>query len=80
VLEAASISVPDINADERGEDFVRCITELKEYKISHRRDPYHASKQKKRGLLQGRALLDVLQLDIFANVRGNNPFSSLSYV
>jgi len=79
--EAASISIPDMEADdEDSEAFVHRIADLKDYKTRPRRNPYHVSKQKKREQLQGRALLDLLRVDVFADVCGNTPVSSLNYV
>jgi hypothetical protein len=79
--EAASISIPNMDvADEESEAFIRRIADLKDYKTGPQRNPYRGSEQKKREHLQGRALLDVLRLDVFADVCGYAPFSSLNYV
>ncbi|KAF2712349.1 hypothetical protein K504DRAFT_371948 [Pleomassaria siparia CBS 279.74] len=81
LLEAASISVPGLDDDNKDyEAFMRRVAELKDYKMGPRRNPYHLSEQKKRGQLQGCALLGVLRLDVFADVCGNTPVSSLNYV
>jgi hypothetical protein len=81
LLEAASISLPDMDADDKeSEAFALRIAELKDYKTGPRRNPYQVSEQKKRGQLQGHAVLDLLRLDIFADVCGNHPVSSLNLV
>ena len=66
--------------DEDSKALMSRIADLKDYKMSPQRNPYNVSKQKEPEQLQGRALLDVLRLDIFADVCGNNPISSMNYV
>ncbi|KAH8732228.1 hypothetical protein GQ44DRAFT_745478 [Phaeosphaeriaceae sp. PMI808] len=82
LLEATSISLPSMTADdEDSEALVRHIDELKKYKTGpQRRDPYHVLETKKGSQFQGRALPDVLRLDVFADVCGNDPISSLNYM
>lgn len=81
LLEAASVSIPDITANDKDPELMmRRITELKDYKTGPSRDPYSVSKAKKPDQLQGRTLLDVLRLDVFSDVCGRTPISSLNYV
>jgi len=63
----------------------RQIPELDDYTLpSPRRDPYnlHQEQKKKSPLAnpQGRDLLDLLRPDLFADICGNNPLSSINYV
>lgn len=80
LLEDASILVadPDSN-DVASEAFVQRIVKLKDCKMEPKHNQYQGLK-KKREQLQGPALLNVLQLDVFADVCGNTPLSSLNYV
>lgn len=64
---------------------MRQIPELNDYKRPPpRRDPYnlHQEQKKKSPLAnsQGRELLDLLRPDLFADICGNNPLSSINYV
>lgn len=64
---------------------LRQIPELNDYKLPPpRRDPYnlHQEQKKKSPLAnpQGRDLLDLLRPDLFADICGNNPLSSINYV
>lgn len=58
----------------------RHITDLKDYKSGPSRNPYRISEEKEASQLQGRALLEFLRADIFADVCGSNPLSSLNLV
>jgi hypothetical protein len=63
---------------------MRQIPELHDYKLPpSRRDPYNLhQEQKKKRLMadaQGRDLLDMLRPDLFADVCGKNPVSSVNY-
>lgn len=67
------------------ESVMRQIPALNEYKLPPpRRDPYnlHQEQKKKRPVAdaQGRDLLTMLRPDLFADVCGNNPASSVNYV
>ena len=59
--------------------FGRRMLELKEYQSGPQLDPYHLT-EKKKSDFQGRELLDLLRLDLYADVVGNRPLSSLNYV
>jgi len=82
LLAAASISIPDMDADydKDMEAFMRRTAEFKDCKTGPRRNPYQVSEDKKNGQLQGRPLLDLLRVDMFADVCGKYPVSSLNYV
>jgi hypothetical protein len=81
LLEAASIPLPDTDVDdEEAKAYMDRIAELKDYKTGPRRNPYQVLEQKKRGQWQGRSLLELLRLDIFADFCGNHPVSSLNLV
>jgi hypothetical protein len=82
LLEAASITLPymDEPDDEYAEDFMSGIAEFKDYKSRPHCNPYKLGEKKKGGELQGRPLLDLIRLDIFADVCGRAPLSSLNYV
>lgn len=79
--EAASIPIQKLMTEDVDfEALSHSITDLKDYKTGPRRDPYNVSSRKKHEALQGRALLDVLRSDIFADACGGAPISSLNYV
>lgn len=78
LLQAASIPTVG-NNDENAKALIRRIDSLKDYKDGPRIDPYHVKEKKKKDL-KGCDLLELLRLDIFADVCGNNPLSSMSYV
>jgi hypothetical protein len=64
---------------------MRQVPELNDYKLQPpRRDPYNLNQEQKKKRLvanaQGRDLLDLLRPDLFADVCGNNPVSSVNYV
>lgn len=70
LLQAASIPQPilDVGDEELAKEQMRRIAELKGYKHGPSRDLYHVSKQKRRGLIQGRELMEMLRVHIFADV------------
>ncbi|ORX97348.1 hypothetical protein BCR34DRAFT_578009 [Clohesyomyces aquaticus] len=79
ILEAASIpQLPNTTQDP--EALLRNIESLKDYTTGPSVDPYRVTQQKKKEQIQGTTLLDLLRLDIFADVCGNHPLSSLNYV
>lgn len=86
LLADASVALPytgDDDEDDDGyaEDFMRDIAELGTYKnAGPQRNPYRVSEHKKRGAFQGRALLDLIRLDLFADVCGRTALSSFNYV
>jgi hypothetical protein len=55
-------------------------TELGGYKSGLSRDPHQALKQKQQKQSRGRNLLQLLLVDIFADVYGNAPLSSVNLV
>ncbi|KAL5118115.1 hypothetical protein ACEQ8H_003950 [Pleosporales sp. CAS-2024a] len=55
------------------------MTHANDVRTTPKRNPYDVAKDKKRGDLQGRPLLDILRPDIFADVCGENPVSSINY-
>lgn len=82
LLELASIteSIPRPEFKEEQEaEWARHIKPAGDYTLHPRRDPFHM-KEKKKDQVQGRALLEVLRLDIYADVCGRYPMSSLNYV
>ncbi|KAF2021946.1 hypothetical protein BU24DRAFT_446839 [Aaosphaeria arxii CBS 175.79] len=83
LLDEASDATPIFAPSEGAEEAAKRLvtdTDLKEFKAREMRNPYRVSELKDRGQLQGRALLEVLRLDIFADVCGRDPMSSLNYV
>ncbi|CAO2658337.1 Nn.00g060600.m01.CDS01 [Neocucurbitaria sp. VM-36] len=83
LLEAASIPIPDLDSDNEDTEALRrriADADLQDYKTAPRRNPYQISGQKMHEQLQGRALLELLRVDVFADVCGNTPISSLNYV
>ena len=81
LLEAASFPIPNMTQnDEDNEAFIHHMSDFKDYKRCPQRNPYQVSEQKKNEQIQGRALLELLRVDIFADVCGNYPLSSLNYV
>jgi hypothetical protein len=84
MLEAASFSISGTNMNnETFEAAMRRIDLEESNKYTRappQRNPYHVSEQKKHGQLQGCSLLEQLQLDVFADVCGRDPLSSLNYV
>lgn len=69
LLEAASATTA----------FKRAFSDFKDYRSGSSRDPYRASRNKQQGQLQGSGLLRFLRVDIFADVCGNIPLSSLNF-
>jgi hypothetical protein len=81
LLHGAELPIVNILQDDGDtEPLMRQISELKDYKTGPRRNPYRVSGQKKREELRGCVLLDMLRADIFADVCGRHPLSSLNYV
>jgi hypothetical protein len=81
LLKTSSLPVPNMAySNEDMERLKGTISELQDYGTFEPLNPYHISEQKKREEIQGRALLDMLRVDIFADVCGNNPLSGLNYV
>ena len=88
LLEAASIKLPNVNIDEEAaEAYVKNTIELKDYKTPPQRNPSHISQDashiSQHGKCEqptGRALLDMIRVDMFADVCGNHAMSSLNYV
>jgi hypothetical protein len=82
LLRAASLpTFSQVAADEEGAEaaLAHTIAHQQGYTTGPRRNPYQVSEQKGRGDLQGRALLDLLRPDIFADVVGSKPLSSFNY-
>ncbi|KAF2850423.1 hypothetical protein T440DRAFT_450249 [Plenodomus tracheiphilus IPT5] len=81
LLEDASMPIPMMDHDEGGtEALMERITDLKDYKSRPQRDPYRVSEEKKHQRVQGRGLLEFIRADVFADVCGRDPVSSLNYV
>jgi hypothetical protein len=82
LLKAASITLPYIDRpdDEYAKDFMSGIAKFKDYRSRPHRNPYKLGEKKKGGELQGRPLLNLIRLDIFADVCSRAPLSSLNYV
>lgn len=70
LLEAASASAA----------FKRAFPDFTDYKSGVSRDPYRVSRNKQQDQLQGSSLLRALRGDIFADVCGSCPLSSLNVV
>lgn len=82
LLEQASMPIPTLDDEEAEnvESVMSRIDELKDYTTGSRHDPYRVSEHKKPGQFKGSTVLDLLRLDVFADVCGNHPLSSLNYV
>lgn len=59
---------------------MRNCTELRDHKTDSSRNPYRLYDNKNSSDIQGRALLDFIRLDIFSDVCGRAPLSSVNYV
>ncbi|KAF1362383.1 hypothetical protein EJ07DRAFT_174786 [Lizonia empirigonia] len=81
LLQVASFSIPKMGPDKKDTDeLMRRIDDYKDYKSGPSRNPYRVSEDNKEKQFQGRRLLELLLLDIFADVCGNTPVSSLNCV
>jgi hypothetical protein len=80
LLEDASIADPDLTTVTDGSEAMARRIAGKDHKTLPPRDPYQVLKDKKNGQFQGRALLDFLRLDVFADICGRDPVSSLNLV
>lgn len=81
LLKAASISIPNLSRynQDFNEAAFQNIVDMNDYKTGPRRDPHRVSQDLDTEKLQGRALLDLIRVDLFADVCGRNPVSSLNY-
>ena len=59
--------------------FKRDFPDFTDYRSETSRDPYRVSRNKQKDQLQGSGLLRFLRVDIFADVCGNIPLSSLNF-
>jgi hypothetical protein len=80
LLKVASLPPPNMMVADKEDTgaIMRNIAELEGYRTGPRRNPYQVSEQKEREQLQGHTLLDLLRLDVFADVCENSPMSSLN--
>ncbi|KAF2868102.1 hypothetical protein BDV95DRAFT_580257 [Massariosphaeria phaeospora] len=77
LLQAASI--PKTQKDFRDLDALMSHrSEFKGYKTGPKRDPYRVTEEKKKDI-KGNELLDLLRIDMFADVCGRVPLSSMNY-
>jgi hypothetical protein len=80
ILESASLPLTETTAEKENiQAAMDRIDEFKDYTTSPDRNPYRVS-EKSQGRLQGCALLEILRFDLFADVCGRTPISSLNYI
>jgi len=82
LLDAASIPVPykDTADDDYAEYFIHDISNFTDHNTDPRRTPNRVADKIHGEEIRGHVLLNLLRLDIFADVCGETPISSLNYV
>jgi hypothetical protein len=81
ILEEASVALPVIAAQsENTDEMMSSMSDFQDYRPGPTRDPYQVSKDKDASQFQGSALIDFLRLDVFADICGRDPVSSLNLV
>ncbi|KAL6705611.1 hypothetical protein ACN47E_006558 [Coniothyrium glycines] len=82
LLEAASVPISDMlssNDAAAATHLQNILPDLHGYKTPQARNPYRVADHKPHSHLQGRDLLALLRIDIFADVCGNHPLSALNH-
>ena len=80
ILSHGKTNAELLEASSAATAFRRAFPDFTDYKSGASRDPYRVSRNKQQDQLQGSSLLRALREDIFADVCGNLPLSSLNLV